>query len=55
MKANPITIDPTSLAVEAVGIMNDKKITSIFVCNQQSKKPMGILHIHECLREGVDI
>ena len=51
MTRTPITITPAMLAAEALGIMNAKSITSLFVVDQQ--KPVGILHIHDCLRAGV--
>jgi arabinose-5-phosphate isomerase len=51
MTKTPITITPAMLAAEALGIMNAKSITSLFVVDQQ--KPVGILHIHDCLRAGV--
>lgn len=52
MTANPVTIDPQALAVEALAVMNGKSITSLFVVDGQ-KKPVGILHIHDCLRAGI--
>jgi len=51
MNATPKYLEPGKLAVEAVHIMNTKKITSLFVV--EDKKPIGILHIHDCLRAGV--
>ena len=51
MTKTPVTITPNMLAAEALGIMNSKSITSLFVVDQQ--KPVGILHIHDCLRAGV--
>jgi arabinose-5-phosphate isomerase len=52
MTKNPVVVKPTSLAAKALGIMNDKKITSLFVVDAQSA-PVGILHVHDCLRAGV--
>lgn len=52
MTANPITIRPTQLAVEALGIMNAKGITCLFALDAHSR-PVGILHIHDCLRAGL--
>ena len=52
MTREPKTIVPTSLADEALGIMNREAITSLFVVDD-SGAPMGILHIHDCLRAGV--
>ena len=51
MTANPLTINSKALAAEALAIMNDKAITSLFVVD--AKQPVGILHIHDCLRAGV--
>ena len=53
MTKNPKTITPDVLAVEALGIMNNtgKGITQLFVV--ENKKPIGIIHIHDCLRAGV--
>ena len=36
------------LVGEALNLMNNKKITSLFVC--ENKKPVGIIHIHDLLR-----
>ena len=53
MTQNPQTISPESLAEEAVGLMNARKITCLFVVSPDSgSKVLGILHIHDCLRAG---
>lgn len=51
MNAKPITILPMMLAAEALAIMNNKSVTCLFVV--EAGKPVGILHIHDCLRAGV--
>ena len=51
MKTAPFTIRPTALAAEALAIMNERNITSLFVTD--AKKPVGIIHIHDALRAGV--
>jgi arabinose-5-phosphate isomerase len=51
MTRNPVTIRPQALAAEAVAILNGKAITSLFVLENQ--KPVGLIHIHDCLRAGV--
>ena len=51
MTPSPKTIAPDALAAEALGLMNESAITSLFVV--ESEKPVGILHIHDCLRAGV--
>ena len=48
----PITIEHDSLAVKALSIMNEKKINVIIVTNRKNS-PVGILHIHDCLRAGL--
>lgn len=54
MTANPQTIRPGALAEEAVAVMNDRKITCLFVVDKdQDETAIGILHIHDCLRAGV--
>lgn len=51
MTKNPITVRPGQLAAEALGIMNSKSITCLFVV--EDERPVGILHIHDCLRAGI--
>ncbi|MES2677357.1 MAG: KpsF/GutQ family sugar-phosphate isomerase [Pseudomonadota bacterium] len=51
MTKNPAFIDADMLAIGAVALMNEKKITNLFVVANQ--KAIGILHIHDCLRAGV--
>ena len=48
----PITIEEGKLAVKALSIMNEKKINVIIVTNKKNS-PVGILHIHDCLRAGL--
>ena len=45
------TIRPNALASEALRIMNDNKITSLFVARED--KIVGLVHIHDCLRAGI--
>ncbi len=51
MSINPKTIRAETLIAEAVQFLNAKKITSLFVVEEDV--PVGILHIHDCLRAGV--
>ena len=54
MTAGPRTIGPDALAEEAVAVMNEAKITCLFVVDPVgSGRVVGILHIHDCLRAGV--
>ncbi|HMA51803.1 MAG TPA: KpsF/GutQ family sugar-phosphate isomerase [Magnetospirillaceae bacterium] len=52
MTLAPLTIRPGILAAEALRVMNAKKITSLFVVDED-KRAIGILHLHDCLRAGV--
>ncbi|SOC15038.1 KpsF/GutQ family sugar-phosphate isomerase [Rhodobacter maris] len=51
MTRNPRTIAPGALAEAAVALMNERKITCLFAVTEG--RPLGILHIHDCLRAGV--
>lgn len=51
MTKNPKTISKDVMASEAMKIMHDKKITNIFVLENQ--KPIGVIHIHDLLNNGV--
>lgn len=51
MTKNPKTVTPQFLATEAIKIMQDKKITNLFVL--EDNKPVGVIHIHDCLNSGV--
>ena len=55
MTKNPKIVAPDQLAAEALALMNDKKITQLFVLDpkHKTKRPAGILHIHDCLRAGL--
>ena len=51
MTHGPRTIQAGALGVEAVRMMNERSITSLFVA--EGKRPIGIVHIHDCLRAGL--
>ena len=53
MTRGPQIARPDQLAAEALGLMTEKKITQLFVVDEGSGKPAGILHIHDCLRAGL--
>ncbi len=46
----PKTLHKKALVEEAVSIMNDKKITNLFITENEYKNPIGIINIHDCLR-----
>ena len=51
MTRAPLTIAPGALAAEALKVMNDRRITVLFVVDQG--RPVGVLHVHDLLRAGV--
>lgn len=52
MVKNPKTISENAFASEAIKIMNDKKITTLFVVDQEGKA-LGIVHIHDLIKNAV--
>ena len=54
MTKSPISIDKNALAVKALALMNNKKITSLCVHDKRNKfKTIGILHIHNLLESDI--
>ena len=54
MTKNPIGIDKNELAVKALSLMADKRITSLCVYNKKNKlRTIGILHIHNILQSNI--
>jgi arabinose-5-phosphate isomerase len=51
MTKGPVTIRANALAAEAVRVMNERSITSLFVVD--GMKPAGIVRLHDCLKAGV--
>lgn len=51
MTKNPRTVEPGTLAAEALKLMNEMRITVLFVVDDG--RPVGILHVHDLLRAGV--
>lgn len=56
MTKNPKVASPDMLVAEAMAVMNDaknasRKITCLIVTDAE-KKPVGLLHIHDCLKAG---
>jgi arabinose-5-phosphate isomerase len=52
MHQNPKTIAAAALAADALGAMNRFAITSLFVVDEGGR-PIGFLHMHDCLRAGI--
>jgi arabinose-5-phosphate isomerase len=55
MSRNPKTVAPSLLAAEALAMMNEKGISRLFVVDagDKSKKPLGIIHLYDCIRAGL--
>lgn len=56
MTPNPYVIGAGALAPDALRIMNENQITSLFVVESDRgapAEPVGILHVHDLLRAGV--
>jgi arabinose-5-phosphate isomerase len=53
MTRNPKTIAAEMLAAEAVAVMEQYPITSLFVLDQQANKPVGIIHLHDLVKSGI--
>jgi arabinose-5-phosphate isomerase len=51
MSVNPKQLNEDVLAIDAYNIMKDNKITSLLVV--EAGKYLGVLHIHDILREGI--
>ncbi len=52
MHPDSVVVNEDTLAVAALRLMQENKITSLFVTREG--KPVGILHVHDCLRAGVE-
>ena len=48
---SPVTVPPDMLAAQALALMNTRKISTLFVVENDT--PIGILHLHDLLRAGV--
>ncbi len=54
MTKNPISIDKNELAAKALGLMNNKKITSLIVNNKKKpSKTIGVVHVHTILQSNI--
>ena len=49
MTGNPVTIGPTTLAVEALNRMESRRITSLIVVDDD-RHPLGVIHLHDLWR-----
>jgi arabinose-5-phosphate isomerase len=52
MTKNPKTVSEEELAAKALSIMQSYSITALVVSNK-NRKPLGIIHLHDILRQGI--
>lgn len=52
MTSSPKTILASSFTAEAVRLMNCQSITNLFVLDQVTHQLVGLLRLHDCLKEG---
>ena len=48
MTRDPKTIAPDALVDDALGLFEEYKITAVFVVEDGSRRPVGVIHIHDC-------
>jgi arabinose-5-phosphate isomerase len=53
MSRNPKTTSAAVLAAEAVAIMEQYSITSLFVLDHGTQKPIGVIHLHDLIKAGI--
>lgn len=51
MTKNPKTIEPDTLVVNALNLMQNNNITQLLVL--EKKKYLGVIHLHDILKEGI--
>ena len=51
MSANPKTVEPETLAIEAFRILKDKNINQLLVV--ENLNYLGVIHIHDLIKEGM--
>jgi arabinose-5-phosphate isomerase len=53
MTRNPVVVAPSTLAAEALNIMEQRKITSLVVVNGERRTVAGVVHLHDLWRTGM--
>ena len=53
MTRSPKTILADTLATEAMSVMERYAITSLFVIDNGSRKPLGVIHLHDLVKAGL--
>jgi len=53
MTRDPKTIPAVKLAAEAVAVMEQYAITSLFVLKNGTRSPLGVIHLHDLVKSGL--
>jgi arabinose-5-phosphate isomerase len=53
MTRDPKTVAAEMLAAEALHVMEQFPITSLFIVDHGSKNPIGIIHLHDIIKAGI--
>lgn len=53
MTRTPKTVAAAALAAEALATMEKHSITSLFIVEETTRRPLGIIHLHDLLRADV--
>jgi len=53
MTTNPKTVAAEALAEEALAVMERHSITSLFILATATRRPVGIVHLHDLLKASV--
>ena len=53
MTRHPKTVAAQTLAAEAVAVMEQYPITSLFVLEDGSRTPLGVIHLHDLVKAGI--
>ncbi len=53
MTRNPTTVPAEMLAAEALHVMEQFPITSLFIQDETSKLPIGVIHLHDIIKAGI--
>jgi arabinose-5-phosphate isomerase len=53
MTRTPKTVAAAALAAEALATMEKHSITSLFIVDDQGRRPLGVIHLHDLLRADV--
>lgn len=53
MTLHPSTVTPEVLMADALRMLQEKSITTLFILDKTTHNPIGLIHIHDFLKSGV--